>query len=76
MKNADSLSEYSTNGGVPRDRILDALQNHRFVQQSIRTGRCFQCREQEIDVTGLCLICRSFLNDEERKAAQFYYDFS
>ena len=73
MSNAP-LFQISANGGVPRDRVLDALQNPQFVQQSIRTGRCFQCRTQEIDVTGLCLICRSFLNDEERRAAQVYFD--
>jgi hypothetical protein len=53
---------------------LDALRNPRFVAQSIRTGRCFHCRANELDVTGLCLLCRSFLNDEERRAAQVYYD--
>ena len=68
------LFQLSANGGVPRDRVLDALQNPRFVQQAISSGRCFLCRADDLDATGLCLICRSFLNDEERAAAQALYD--
>ena len=74
MRNSDDLFLYSINGGLPRHQVLHALQTPRFVKQAVKVGRCFQCRAQEIDVTGLCLICRSFLNDEERRAAQVYYD--
>jgi hypothetical protein len=66
--------QLSANGGVPRDRVLDALKNPRFVANAVKIRKCFQCYADDIDVTGLCLICRSFLTDEERSAAQSYYD--
>ena len=74
MRDHPPLFQLSSNGGIPRDRVLDALRNPQFVRQTIAMGRCFLCRAEEVDVTGLCLICRSFLNDEERQAAQTYYD--
>jgi hypothetical protein len=64
----------SANGGVPRDRVLLALQNPKLVANAVKRGKCFQCFAVDIDQTGLCLICRSFLTDEERAAAQVYYD--
>jgi hypothetical protein len=64
----------SVNGGIPRGHVLTALQNPKFVERSVKGGRCFLCRAEDIDVTGLCLVCRSFLSDEERQACQTYYD--
>jgi hypothetical protein len=59
---------------VPRERVLEALQNRRLVANAVKIGKCFQCYAEDIDVTGLCLICRSFLTDEERSVARQYYD--
>jgi len=64
----------SANGGVARDRVLLILQNPKLVAGAVKRGKCFQCFAVDIDQTGLCLICRSFLSDEERHAAQRYYD--
>ena len=64
----------SANGGVPRHHVLEVLKNPKRVAQAVRRGRCFQCYADDIDATGLCLICRSFLSDEEREAARIYYD--
>ena len=64
----------SINGGVPQERILESLKTPKFIQRAVKSGRCFVCRAQDIDVTGLCLVCRSFLNDEEREATRPYYD--
>ena len=64
----------SANGGVPRYRVLLVLQTPKWVTQAVKRGKCFQCLADDIDPTGLCLICRSYLNDEERAAAQRYYD--
>jgi hypothetical protein len=66
--------QLSANGGVPRDRVLEALGNPRLVSNAVKISKCFQCYAEDVDVTGLCLICRSFLTDEERAAAQRYYD--
>ena len=66
--------QLSANGGLPRHLTLDALLNPRYVARAVTVGRCFLCAASDIDVTGLCLICRSFLSDEERQAAQVYYD--
>ncbi len=63
----------SANGGVPRDRVIEILRNPKLVAQAIKRGRCFQCQAIDIDPTGLCLICRTFLSDEEREVAQSYY---
>lgn len=65
--------QLTANGGLPRYLTLDALRNPRFIARAVASGRCFHCSATDIDVTGLCLICRSFLSDEERKAAQTYY---
>lgn len=64
----------SANGGVPRDRVLLTLQDPKFVANAVKRGRCFQCFALDIDQTGLCLVCRSFLTDEERAIAEFYYE--
>ena len=64
----------SGNGGVARERVLLALQNPKLVAEAVRVGKCFQCKANEVDITGLCLVCRTYLNDEERAAAQDYYD--
>jgi hypothetical protein len=64
----------SANGGVPRDRVLLTLKNPKFVANAVKRGKCFQCFALDIDQTGLCLVCRSFLTDEERAVAQVYYD--
>lgn len=64
----------SANGGVSRERVLLWLQNPKLVANAVKRGKCFQCFAADIDQTGLCLICRSFLTDEERAAAQRYYD--
>jgi hypothetical protein len=64
----------SANGGLPRYRLLEYLQRPKLVKQAAATGRCMMCRATDIDQTALCLVCRSFLSDEERKAAQIYYD--
>ena len=64
----------SANGGVARDRVLLALQNPKLVANAVKRGKCFQCLALDIDQTGLCLICRSFLTDEERDVARIYYD--
>ncbi|HSV74960.1 MAG TPA: hypothetical protein VLH79_14465 [Chthonomonadales bacterium] len=71
------LNDYfslSANGGVPRDRLLETLRNPRAVRQAVRLMRCLLCRAADIDVTGLCLVCRTFLSDEEREACRPYYD--
>lgn len=70
----EELYTLAKNGGVPRDQVLRVLITPRIVKQAVKIGRCFQCKSDDIDVTGLCLLCRSYLNDEERKAAQFFYD--
>ena len=64
----------SANGGVPRWRVIEILRTPKLVAHAVKAGRCFQCRAHDIDQTGLCLICRSFLSDEERAVAQAYYD--
>ncbi len=65
----------SANGGVARHLVLEILLHRpRFVARAVEIGRCFLCMASEVDVTGMCLICRSFLSDEEREAAQAYYD--
>ncbi len=64
----------SANGGVPRDRVLEVLLNPKLVARAVRSGRCFLCRHPEIDPAGLCVVCRTFLSDEEREAARVYYD--
>lgn len=64
----------SANGGLARERIFAYLKNPKLVAQTVRRGKCAQCFAEDIDATGLCLICRSFLTDEEREAAQPYYD--
>lgn len=64
----------TVNGGVPRDLVLEALQNPRFIGRAVRSGRCFMCRQPEVDRSGLCLVCRTFLSDEEREAARVYLD--
>ena len=66
--------QLSANGGLPRYRTLEALGNRKFIARAVNSGRCFLCAAADIDATGLCLICRSFLSDEERAAAQVYYD--
>ncbi len=77
MKRSQPNNDYfqlSANGGLSRQRTLDALRNPKFVARAVATGRCFHCAATDIDATGLCLICRSFLSDEERQAAQVYYN--
>ena len=74
LRSSNDLFSLSANGGVPRERVLDALHNPRIVAEAVRVGRCFQCKAVDVDVTGLCLVCRSFLSDEEREAARVYYD--
>ncbi|MEP6753935.1 MAG: hypothetical protein ABJA67_00415 [Chthonomonadales bacterium] len=64
----------SANGGVPRHMVIDALKNPRLVAEARRVNKCFMCKARETDKTGLCLVCRTYLNDEERVAAQAYYD--
>jgi hypothetical protein len=64
----------SANGGLPRYLLLDFLSKPKLVAQAVRSARCTLCRAADIDQTSLCLVCRSFLSDEERKAAQYYYD--
>ncbi len=64
----------SANGGIARDRVLWALKNPKLVANAVKRGKCFQCFALDIDQTGLCLICRSFLTDEERSAAHVYYE--
>ena len=54
--------------------VIVALKNPRFVSEARRVGKCFMCKAKEVDNTGLCLICRTYLNDEERAIAQSYYD--
>lgn len=66
----------SANGGLPRERVLDALRSPKFVAAAVKRGKCFQCFGEDVDATGLCLICRSFLNDEERAAALVYYELA
>jgi len=66
--------QLSSNGGVPRWMVLEVLGNPKLVRRAVESGRCFQCQATDIDPTGLCLICRSFLSDEERQAAQRYYN--
>jgi hypothetical protein len=63
----------SANGGIPRDRVLETLRSPKRVAVAVKAGRCFLCRAMDIDVTGLCLVCRTFLSDEEREAARVYY---
>lgn len=64
----------SANGGVPRDRLLETLKNPRTVRLAVRLERCLLCRASDVDVTGLCLVCRTFLSDEEREACRPYYE--
>jgi hypothetical protein len=64
----------SANGGVARDRVLLVLRNPKLVANAVKRGKCFQCFALDIDQTGLCFICRNFLNDEERAACRQYYD--
>ena len=76
MRRTNPNNDYfqlSANGGLPRYLTLQALANPKFIARAVATGRCFLCAASDIDVTGLCLICRSFLSDEERQAAQAYY---
>ncbi len=65
--------QLSSNGGVSRDRVIEILRNPKLVGHAVKRGRCFQCQATDIDSTGLCLICRTFLSDEEREVAQTYY---
>ena len=77
MRRAEPNNEYfqlTANGGLPRYLTMEALRNPKFVARAVRSGRCFLCAAADIDATGLCLICRSFLSDEERNAAQVYYE--
>ncbi len=67
------LFDDSVNGGVPRYRVLEILLNAKWVERAVKSGRCFVCKATDIDQTGLCLICRSFLSDEERAATEPYY---
>jgi hypothetical protein len=71
---ANDYFSLSANGGVPRERVLEVLLNPRLVAAAVKRGRCLQCLASDPDPTGLCLICRSFLNDEERAAANVYYE--
>jgi len=64
----------SANGGVARERVLNVLKNPKFVANAVKRGKCFQCFGADIDQSGLCFVCRSFLTDEERAAAQMYYE--
>jgi len=64
----------SANGGLPRYRLLEFLGRPRLVKQAVDSGKCVLCRAVDIDQSSLCLICRSFLSDEERQAAQVYYE--
>ena len=75
MRNpSNDYFQLTANGGLPRHLTLQALENRKFIARAVAIGRCFLCAASDIDVTGLCLICRSFLSDEERQAAQPYYD--
>ena len=77
MRRSEPNNEYSprsVNGGLPRHLALDALRNPKFVARAVALGRCFLCAATDVDVTGLCLICRSFLSDEERQATRVYYE--
>ena len=77
MRRSQPNNEYfqvSANGGLPRYLTLDALRNPQYIARAVARGRCFLCAASDIDATGLCLICRSFLSDEERRAAQSYYE--
>jgi hypothetical protein len=64
----------SANGGVARDRVILVLRNPKLVGNAVKRGKCFQCFAVDIDQTGLCFVCRSFLTDEERAVAQVYYE--
>jgi hypothetical protein len=66
--------QLTANGGLPRHLALEALQSPKFIARAVATGRCFLCAASDIDNTALCLICRSFLSDEERRASQVYYE--
>ena len=64
----------SANGGLPRYKLLEFLDRPKLVKQAVASGRCVLCRAADIDQTSLCFICRSFLSDDERDAAQVYYE--
>jgi hypothetical protein len=66
--------QITANGGLPRHLALEALRNPKFIARAVAAGRCFLCAASDIDATALCLICRSFLSDEERRASQVYYE--
>ncbi len=66
--------QLAANGGVPRDRVLEVLRNPKLVAVAVKAGRCLLCRHTPIDAAGLCEMCLTFLSDEERNAAQAYYD--
>ena len=69
----DICKDGSVNGGIPRNQVLEVLRNSKWVENAVRIGRCFVCRDSDIDETGLCFICRAYLSSEEREAADKYY---
>lgn len=64
----------SANGGIPRERLLETLKKPKAVAHAVSLGRCLMCKATDIDASGLCMVCRAFLSDEEREACRQYYE--
>ncbi|MCL5283482.1 MAG: hypothetical protein M1330_02035 [Armatimonadetes bacterium] len=60
------------NGGVPRERLIEVLKMPKMVANAVKAQRCLLCRAPETGKSGLCRVCRAYLNEVESEAAQAY----
>ena len=51
--------------GIPRDQLLFALKDRRYVASACKIDSCLLCRRNRVNEAGLCQVCWTMLSDEE-----------
>lgn len=58
--------------GIPRETLLWALTQKRFIVRAIQDDACLLCKSSKVNEAGICEVCWALLNEEELKCANLW----